>query len=210
MQQRFVLHKNDLPADVTFGNTLAIDGEFMGLNVHRDRLCLLQIYDGQGLVHIVQFNGNYDAPNLKKLLSDALREKLFFYARADMKWIAHYLGVMTENNVCLRIASRIARSFTQDHDLEVVVKNMLGIKIAKDQQSSDWGAAELTAAQLDYACNDVLYLHALREKLDAMMQREGRLEIAQGLYHALPAVIRADLAGWGEEDLLGYVVARPI
>lgn len=210
---KYILHKNDLPADVSFGDVLALDGEFMGLNVWRDRLCLLQIYDGAegGKVHLVQFEkGCYEAPNAKKLLSDAKKEKLFFYARGDMRWLGHYLGVIPENVYCLKIASRIARTYTQAHDLDDVAKQVLGIKISKDQQTTDWGAAQLTHEQLDYACNDVLHLHAMKQKLNTLMEHEDRKEVAYGLFRCLPAVVRADLAGWAHEDLFAYHVPKPL
>lgn len=209
---RYVLYKNDLPADLKLGNVLAIDSEFLGLNPWRDRLCLLQIYDASegGKVHMVQFDrGNYDAPNVKKLLADASKEKIFYFARGDMRWIGHWLDTILENVYCLKIASRIARTYTQAHNLEDVCKQVLGIKIAKDQQCTDWGAPELSPEQLDYACNDVLYLHALKDKLNAMMDGEGRKEIAYGLFKCLPAVVRADLGGWIAEDLFAYHVMKP-
>ncbi|MDE1151059.1 MAG: ribonuclease D [Micavibrio sp.] len=208
---RYVLYKNDFPDDLTFGDVLAIDSEFMGLNVWRDRLCLLQVYDGvDGKTHMVQFDrGNFDAPNVKKLLSDPKKEKIFYFARGDMRWIGHYLGIILENVYCLKIASRIARTYTQQHELQDVSHHVLGVKISKEQQCTDWGAPDLSHAQLDYACNDVVYLHAMKEKLNAMMVNEGRLDIAYGLFKCLPHVVRADLAGWGNEDLFGYHVPRP-
>ncbi len=209
---RFVLHKNDLPADLSFGDVLSMDSEFMGLNVWRDRLCLLQIYDGlpDSKVHIVQFEKDkFDAPNVKKLLSDKKKEKLFYYARGDMRWIGYYLGVILENVYCLKIASRVARTYTQAHNLDDVSKHVLGIKISKDQQCTNWGAESLTNEQLDYACNDVLYLHAMKDKLNAMMEHENRKEIAYGLCACLPAIVRADLAGWLNEDLFAYHVPKP-
>lgn len=207
---RYELYQGDLPDNLVLGNVLAIDTEFMGLNVFRDRLCLLQVYDGAGKVHMVQFApGKINAPNVKKLMADTSREKMFFYARGDMRWIGHYVGVIPENVYCLKIASRIARTYTQQHDLEDVSRHVLGVKISKEQQSTDWGAPVLTAAQLDYAANDVLHLHPMREKLAEMMQSEGREDIARGLFKCLPAVVRADLAGWGNEDLFAYHVPRP-
>ncbi|MBI3440283.1 MAG: ribonuclease D [Proteobacteria bacterium] len=207
MSSRFTLHKNDLPSGIAFGDTLAVDTEFMGLNVWRDRLCLVQIYDGKpdSTVHIVQFErGKYAAPNLRKLLADLSKEKLCYYARADMRWIGHYLDTIMENVYCLKIASRIARTYTQSHDLEDVCKQLLGVKISKDQQCTDWGHAALSPAQLDYACNDVLYLHALKEKLNQHMDHENRRRIAYGLFQCLPHVVRADLAGWGDEDIFAH------
>jgi ribonuclease D len=212
VSSRYALYKNDLPPDLKLGDVLAIDSEFMGLNVWRDRLCLLQIYDGSdgGQVHMVQFGrGNYAAPNVRRLLADAGREKIFYFARGDMRWIGHYLGVILENVYCLKIASRIARTYTQAHELEDVSRHVLGIKIAKDQQCTNWGAPELSHEQLDYACNDVLHLHAMKERLDAMLAAEGRAEIAQGLFRCLPALVRADLAGWSHEDIFSYHVPKP-
>lgn len=207
MTTRFVLHKNDLPVDISFGEILAIDSEFMGLNVRRDRLCLVQIYDGKpdSKVHIVQFEaGRYDSPNLKKLLADSSREKLCFFARADMRWVGHYLGVVMENIYCLKIASRIARTYTQSHNLEDVCRQMLGVRISKEQQCTNWGAPELSTEQLDYACNDVLYLHDLKSRLEQHMAHENRQGIARGLFQCLPALVRADLAGWDNEDIFSH------
>lgn len=212
MSSRFVLHKNDLPPGLAFGDILAIDSEFMGLNVWRDRLCLLQIYDGKpdSKVHIIQFEkGPYAAPNLQKLLRDASKEKLFFYARGDMRWLGYYLDTILENVYCLKIASRIARTYTQAHDLEDVCKHMLGVKISKEQQCTNWGQPHLSPEQLDYACNDVLHLHALKNKLNEHMDQENRREIAYGLFRCLPAVVRADLAGWSHEDIFAYHVPKP-
>lgn len=141
-------------------------------------------------------------------MADARRRKLFFYARADMKWIGHYLGVIPENVHCLRIASRLARSNTQAHGLEDVIRHLLDVRISKEQQCTDWGRDDLSPAQLDYACNDVLYLHAIDEKLADILRREDRLEISEGLSRALPAVVRADLAGWANEDLFGYHIPK--
>lgn len=211
MANKYALYKNDLPDGLKLGKSLAVDSEFMGLNVWRDRLCLLQIFDNEdGVTHMVQFDkGKYDAPNVRKLLADASYEKIFYFARGDMRWIGHYLGVILENVVCLKIASRVARTYTQSHDLEDVIKHVLGVKISKEQQCTNWGAAELTPEQLEYACNDVIHLHALKDKLEKMAAAEGRLDIMQGLFKCLPAVVRADLAGWIHEDLFAYHVPRP-
>lgn len=209
-EPRYVLYKNDLPADLALGNEIAIDSEFMGPNVFRDRLCLMQIYDGSGQVHLVQFEqGNFAAPNLRKLLADASKEKIFYFARGDMRWIGHYLGVILENVYCIKIASRIARTYTQQHELEDISRQVIGIRLSKEQHSTDWGAATLTPEQLDFASVDVVHLHSIRKKLDDMMKAEGRSEIAQGLFKCLPAVVRADLGGWLHEDLFSYHVPRP-
>lgn len=212
MTMNYKLYKNDLPDGLQLGDTLAIDSEFMGLNPWRDRLCLLQIYDGNDdkLVHMVQFDrDSYAAPNLRRLLSDAKKEKLFFFARGDMRWIGQYLNVILENVYCLKIGSRVARTYTQSHDLEDVLRHVLGVRLSKEQQCTNWGAADLSDDQLKYACNDVLYLHDLRDRLDEMMDREGRTSIAYGLFACLPAVVRADLAGWIHEDLFAYHVPKP-
>lgn len=208
---QYKLYKNDLPAGLKLGKSLAMDSEFMGLNPWRDRLCLLQIYDGEdGIVHMVQFErGKYDAPNLKKLLADASYEKIFYFARGDMRWIGNYLGIILQNAYCLKIASRVARTYTQAHDLEDICKHVLGIKLSKEQQCTNWGADDLSDEQLKYACNDVIYLHALKDKLIAMMESEGRKDVADGLMRCIPEVVRADLAGWLHEDLLAYHVPKP-
>lgn len=211
MTVNYKLYKNDIPADLKLGNVLAMDSEFMGLNPWRDRLCLLQIYDGNDdkLVHMVQFEpGHYDAPNLKKLLTDTGKEKIFYFARGDMRWIGQWLGVILENVYCLKMASRVARTYTQSHDLEDVLRHAMGIKLSKEQQCTNWGSVELSDEQLKYACNDVLYLHALRDRLEDMMARESRAHIAHGLNSCLPSVVRADLAGWINEDLFAYHIPR--
>lgn len=203
----YKLHKNDLPDGLTFGDRLAIDSEFMGLNPWRDRLCLLQIWDGNPAnpVHMVQFDkGNYAAPNTRKLMADASKQKLFYFARGDMRWIGQWLGVILENVYCLKIASRIARTYTQGHELEDVSRHVLGVRISKEQQCTNWGAPVLSDEQLRYACNDVIYLHAMQDKLDEMMTREKRKDIAYGLFNCLPAIVKADLAGWMSTDLFAY------
>ena len=212
-EKKYILHKNDLPSDISFGDSLAIDSEFMGLNPWRDRLCLLQIYDGapNSPVHMIQFDKNkYDAPHLKKLLSDRKKQKIFYFARGDMRWIGQYLGVILENLYCVKIASRIARTYTQSHELEDISKHVLGIKISKEQQCTNWGVEELTESQLNYACHDVLHLHAMRDGLEKLLVAEGRQQIAHGLFTCLPSIVRADLAGWIQEDLFAYHVPKPL
>lgn len=208
----YVLHKNDLPADVSFGQSLAIDTEFMGLNPWRDRLCLMQVYDGQpgSKVHIVQFESGYDyaSPNIKKILSDTSRLKILYYARGDMRWIGRYLGILLENLYCVKIASRIARTYTQSHDLEDSCADVLGFKLPKEQQCSDWGTTELTKKQLEYACNDVVHLHKLMEKFEERLKREKRHDIAHGLFKCIPHVVRADLGGWYNEDHFSYFTPK--
>jgi len=209
----YVLYKNDLPDGVSFGSSIALDSEFMGLNPWRDRLCLLQFYDGEpgSKVHMVQFEaGNdYSAPNVRQLLADASKQKIFYYARGDMRWIGHYLGVILENLYCVKIASRISRTYTQSHDLEDSCAQLLGIRMSKEQQCTYWGAAELNPKQLEYACKDVIYLHALRDKFEETLRRENRHHIAQGLMQCLPHIVRADLGGWYNEDHFSYFTPKP-
>lgn len=207
----YILHKNDLPADIAFGDTLAIDTEFMGLDPWRDRLCLLQIYDGRegSKVHIVQFEKDrYDAPVLKKIMSDPAYKKIFYYARGDMRWISRYLGVLLRNVYCTKIASRIARTYTQSHELEDELRAMLDIRLSKEQQCTYWGAETLDPEQLEYACNDVLHLHALRTALDRHLAQEGRTHVAEDLFLCLPAIVQADMAGWYNLDHFSYFMDK--
>lgn len=211
MTMNYKLYKHDLPDGLVFGDVLSVDSEFMGLNPWRDRLCLLQIYDGndEKLVRMVQFEpGKYDAPNVKRLLADNKKEKIFYFARGDMRWIGQWLGIILENVYCVKMASRVARTYTQSHNLEDVLRHVLGIKLSKEQQCTNWGETDLSDDQLKYACNDVLYLHALRDRLEELLDREGRTSIALGLNSCLPAVVRADLAGWINEDLFAYHVPK--
>ncbi|MDX1922081.1 MAG: ribonuclease H-like domain-containing protein [Alphaproteobacteria bacterium] len=199
------LHKNDLPANIDFGSIVAMDTETMGLNPQRDRLCLVQLSDGNGDAHLVQFaNGDYSAPNLKKLLTNPKVTKLFHFARFDIASMQAYLGVMTGPIYCTKIASRLARTFTDRHGLKDLTKDLLGIEISKQQQSSDWGAAELSKEQLEYAASDVMHLHALKVKLDVMLQREGRKEVAEACFAFLPIRAALDLAGWPETDIFAH------
>ena len=199
------LHKNDLPADVTFKGDLAVDSEAMGLNNFRDRLCVVQLSDGNGDAHLVQFEqGKYDAPNLKKLLMDEKRTKLFHFARFDVAIIKHYLGVLVEPVYCTKIASKLCRTFTDRHSFKELCRELISQDISKLQQSSDWGAPELSQEQIDYAASDVLYLHALREELDKRLKREGRYELALRTMACLPVRAELDLAGWPEEDIFAH------
>ena len=199
------LHKNDLPADVTFKGDLAVDSEAMGLNNFRDRLCVVQLSDGNGDAHLVQFEqGQYDAPNLKKLLMDEKRTKLFHFARFDVAIIKHYLGVLVEPVYCTKIASKLCRTFTDRHSFKELCRELISQDISKLQQSSDWGAPELSQEQIDYAASDVLYLHALREELDKRLKREGRYELALRTMACLPVRAELDLAGWPEEDIFAH------
>ena len=199
------LHRGDLPDGLRFAGAVAVDTEAMGLNPHRDRLCLVQLSGGDGDAHLVQFAaGGYDAPNLKRLLVDPAVLKLFHFARFDMAIIRHYLGVMPQPIYCTKIASRLARTFTDKHGLRDLCKDVLGIDLKKEQQSSDWGAAALSEEQLRYAASDVLYLHALRARLDEMLAREGRSELARRCFEFLPARALLDLEGWAEQDIFAH------
>lgn len=198
------LHKGDLPAGLTFPNGIAIDTETMGLNPHRDRLCLVQLSGGDGTAHLVKFDGkSYDAPNLKALLADQKTLKIFHFARFDVAVLEHYLGVVTSPIYCTKIASKLARTYTDRHGLKDLVGEILGIEISKQQQSSDWGAAELSDSQRSYAANDVLHLHALKTRLDEMLARTGRQDLAKAAFGFLPIRAKLDLLGF-EDDIFAH------
>jgi ribonuclease D len=199
------LHRGDLPDLSRFGGVVAIDTETLGLNPQRDRLCVVQLSAGDGSADIVQMpRGDTEAPNLVKLLTDPNRLKLFHFARFDLAVLANAFGVMPSPVYCTKIASRIARTYTDKHGLKDLVKEVLGQEVSKQQQSSDWGAEALTEAQIAYAASDVLYLHALREKLDEMLRREGRAELAEACFRFLPHRAQLDLAGFAEQDLFAH------
>ena len=199
------LHRDDLPPGRTFGNAVAIDTETLGLNPYRDRLCLVQLSRGDGDAHLVQFPaGCYDAPNLRRLLVDPAVRKLFHFARFDIAILYRYLGVMPQPLYCTKIASRLVRTFTDKHGLRELCKDLLGVELKKEQQSSDWGAASLSDEQLRYAASDVLHLHALRTRLDEMLLREGRTELARRCFEFLPSRALLDLAGWAEQDIFAH------
>ncbi len=199
------LHTYDLPDDVTFDGDIAVDSEAMGLNNLRDRLCAVQLSDGKGDAHVVHFPGpNYDAPNLKAVLADPARCKLFHFARFDVAIIKHYLGVDTTPLYCTKIASRLCRTYTDRHSLKELCRELLGVELSKMQQSSDWGAGELTQDQLDYAASDVLYLHRLREELNIRLEREGRKELAERTMACIPVRAELDLLGWAEQDIFAH------
>ena len=201
----FELHRGDLPDGIRFGGAVAVDTEAMGLHPHRDRLCLVQLSGGDGNARIVQFAaGGYDAPNLRALFCDPAIVKLFHFARFDIAIIYRYLGVMPQPLYCTKIASRLARTFTDKHGLRDLCKDLLGVDLKKELQSSDWGAAELREEQLRYAASDVLHLHALRARLDEMLAREGRTELARLCFDFLPARALLDLAGWAEQDIFAH------
>jgi len=199
------LHKGDLPDGLSLGKAIAIDSETMGLDLARDRLCLLQLSAGDGVCHLVQFaRGNYDAPNLKALLSDPTITKIFHFARFDLAAIRRYLGVDCSPVYCTKIASKLIRTYTDRHGLKDLCRELLGAEISKQQQSSDWGAAELSKDQLAYAASDVLYLHDLRARLDAMLVREGRDGLAKACFDFLPARAALDIAGWHDIDIFAH------
>jgi ribonuclease D len=200
------LHEEDLPDGVLAPGAVAVDTETMGLITPRDRLCLVQISDGQGDEHLVRFaNGSaFDAPNLKAVLADRSRVKLFHYARFDLAAIKHYLGVDATPVFCTKIASKLVRTYTDRHGLKDLVRELLGKEISKQQQSSDWGAPVLSDAQLEYAASDVRYLHAMRDVLAERLAREGRSEMAQACFDFLPIRAALDLAGWAEHDIFSH------
>lgn len=199
------LHKNDLPDGLSLGPIVAIDSETLGLNPFRDRLCLVQLSTGDGICHAVQFEaGAYAAPNLKRMLSDPQTLKLFHFARFDMTMFRRWLGVATTPVYCTKIASKLVRTYTDKHGLKDLVKELLSVDLSKEQQSSDWGAAELTERQLAYAANDVAYLHRLKEVLDGMLAREGRTALAKACFDFLPARVELDLSGWGDVDIFAH------
>ena len=199
------LHRGDLPDLVRYKGSVAIDTETMGLDPHRDRLCVVQLSPGDGSADVVQMPlGVADAPNLKKLLSDASIVKIFHYARFDVAALFNALGVMPTPVYCTKIASRLVRTYTDRHGLKDLVKELLGVDLSKQQQSSDWGAADLTEAQVAYAASDVLHLHALRDKLDIMLARENRAELAAACFGFLPYRARLDLSGWAAEDIFAH------
>lgn len=201
----FTLHMNDLPDGLTWGASVAVDAEMMGLNPLRDRLCLMQFSAGDGTAHLVKFDGkDYSAPNVKKLLTDKKVTKIFHYARADMASVAHYLGVVVTPVYCTKIVSKLVRTFTQYHGLRNVCKDLLGIDVDKQQQTTDWGVETLSPEQLAYAASDVMHLHKIKDILDSMLAREGRTHLAQACFDFLPARAALDNAGWSEEDIFAH------
>ncbi len=199
-------HEEDLPAGALGPGAVAVDTETMGLNPLRDRLCLVQISDGSGDEHLVRFapGSLYDAPVLKAILSDPNRLKLFHFARFDIAALQQALGVVTEPVYCTKIASKLIRTYTDRHGLKELVRELLGQDVSKQQQSSDWGAAELSDAQRDYAASDVRFLHAMKDILDMRLAREGRTELAQACFDFLPTRAALDLAGWPEVDIFAH------
>ncbi|MDJ0949430.1 MAG: ribonuclease D [Alphaproteobacteria bacterium] len=205
------LHHGDLPEGLDFGDSVAVDCETMGLNVSRDRLCVVQLSGGNGDAHLVQIpvgeeeeSGMHDAPHLGALLSDQSVTKIFHFGRFDIAVLFWNIGVLCEPVYCTKIASKLARTYTDRHGLKDICRELLGIDLSKQQQSSDWGAAQLSPEQLDYAASDVLHLHALRDKLDGLLAREGRGELADSCFRFLPTRAMLDLAGWDDEDIFSH------
>jgi ribonuclease D len=199
------LHRGDLPDLARYKSAVAIDTETLGLNPHRDRLCVVQLSPGDGSADVVQIApGQKDAPNLKNLLADPSVVKIFHYARFDIAVLSNAFGVMPAPLYCTKIASRLTRTYTDKHGLKDLARELLGVDLSKQQQSSDWGAETLTEPQVAYAASDVLYLHALKEKLDTFLAREGRTELAEACFRFLPYRARLDLQGWPEEDIFAH------
>jgi ribonuclease D len=199
------LHKGDLPDGAEFGTSVAIDTETLGLNPHRDRLCVVQLSAGDGSADVVQIErGQKRAPNLEKLLADPAVTKIFHYGRFDIAMMYVAFGVMAGPVYCTKIASKLTRTYTDRHGLKDLVRELLGVDLSKQQQSSDWAAETLSDAQLAYAASDVLHLHALRTKLDFMLAREGRLDVAKACFEFLPTRARLDLMGWPENDIFSH------
>ena len=203
------LHKGDLPADINFGSAVAVDTETQGLSLVRDKLCLVQLSAGDGDAHIVQVNRQtFDCPNLKALLSNPEVEKIFHFARFDVAMIARDLGIDMTPFFCTKIASGLVRTYTDRHGLKDLCRELLGVDLSKQQQSSDWAADELTKAQLDYAASDVLYLHQLRNILSARLYRENRFDMARACFDFLPTRAALDLAGWNDVDIFSHRMRR--
>jgi ribonuclease D len=199
------LHKGDLPSDIKFEGSVAVDSETLGLNNLRDKLCVVQLSAGDGNAHLVQLDRTtYNAPNLKKLFEDASVTKIFHFARFDVAVIKHYLGVQTNSIYCTKIASKLVRTYTDGHGLKDLCLELLDRKISKQQQSSDWGAETLTKDQISYAASDVLYLHELMAKLNVMLVREGRMALAKKCFDFIQTRSELDLAGWAEVDIFAH------
>jgi ribonuclease D len=204
------LHRDDLPAGLDLGRVVAVDTETMGLNPHRDRLCLVQLSPGDGTAHLVQIiperlgGRGYDCPNLKSLLADRAVTKLMHFARFDVGVLQHTLGITVAPVKCTKIAAKLVRTFTDRHGLRDLCREILGVEISKQQQTSDWGAVELSPEQVSYAASDVLYLHALWARLEALLVREGRLELAEACFTFLPSRTRLDLLGYEEPDIFAH------
>lgn len=199
------LHKHDLPQEVNFSDSIAVDTETMGLNIVRDRLCLVQLSSGNGDAHLIQFEaGKYEAPNLKRILSNDNILKIFHFARFDIATLRHYLAIEMENVYCTKIASKLTRTYSDSHGLKSLCDELLGVEISKKQQSSYWGNSEITEKQKEYAASDVLHLHRLKEKFDEMLKRENRMEIFKACIRFLPSRAKLDLQGFASLDIFAH------
>lgn len=201
---KITLHKGDLPANLDLGTTIAVDTEAMGLNPNRDALCVVQISSGDGTAHVVQLTRDYNCPNLKAMMADTRILKIFHFARFDVAMMQKWLGIACAPIWCTKIASKLARTYTDRHGLKDVSREIASVNMDKAQQSSDWGAETLSDAQLQYAASDVLHLHTIMDGLAAMLAREGRTELAQACFDFLPTRAELDLAGWGENDIFAH------
>ncbi len=203
--ERIKFFKNDLPSDLAIKGDIAIDTETMGLNNLRDRLCLVQIADEEGNIYLIQLDKDHTkAPNLAKILENPKTQKIFHFARFDVAVIYHYLNIEVKNIFCTKIASKLSRTYTDSHGLKELCREFLSVQVSKQQQSSDWGAEELTKEQKIYAANDVIYLHQLRDILKSLLIREGRIEVAKACFEFIPHRARLDLAGWNEIDIFAH------
>ena len=200
------LYQNDLPDGLDLGSVIAVDTETLGLNLVRDRLCLVQLSAGDGIAHLVQWTTGdaYDAPNLKAILADPARLKLFHFARFDVAVLRRDLGIVAAPIYCTKIASKLVRTFTDRHGLKDLCRDLLGVEMSKQQQTSDWGAAQLSEQQLEYAASDVLFLHDLKTRLDALLERQDRQDLAKKCFEFLPTRAQLDLAGWAEQDIFAH------
>ncbi len=205
------LHKGDLPAPISFGSCVAVDTESMGLNWNRDRLCLMQLSSGDGNAHLVQFApGQYEAPNLKKILTDPAVIKLFHFARSDLAVIYRYMGILPKPVYCTKVASILVRTFSERHGLKDLCKDLLSLDISKEQQTSDWGAPTLSQEQLTYAASDVFHLHKLKAVLEERLARENRTDLARKIMDFLPTRAELDVMGWADVDVFSHKPTRKI
>lgn len=198
------LHKGDLPGDLDLGREIAVDTEAMGLNPFRDALCVVQLSSGDGTAHVVQLDRSFDCPNLKAMMADTSKLKLFHFARFDVAMMKHWLGIDCTPIWCTKIASKLCRTYTDRHGLKDVAREIAGVDMSKAQQSSDWGAPKLTDAQLQYCASDVLHLHAIKSGLEEMLKREARLDLAQACFDFLPMRAQLDLEGWADSDIFAH------
>lgn len=204
LMNNITLHKGDLPAGIDLGNEIAVDTEAMGLNPHRDALCVVQLSAGDGTAHVIQLDRDFDCPNLKAMMADEKRLKIFHFARFDVAMMKHWLGIDCKPVWCTKIASKLARTYTDRHGLKDVSREIAGVDMSKAQQSSDWGADTLTDAQLQYCASDVLHLHVIKQGLEAMLEREGRTAMAQACFDFLPTRADLDLSGWPDTDIFAH------